>query len=190
MKNKIIKCIICITSVIMLFNMTLTTYAWKTKNDRYPESTSSGGYLSTGSKFVDKGLPAPIIPDPVAERVTGRINIMLDGEYEYFFDKPLLIDGRVLLPFRELFEFFDMLVTWDEATSTVNAISEDKNIRLTINDNTVYVNDVAKSIDVPAQIIGDKTYVPVRFVAESLDFYVSWQDKQQTVTLISGGGNK
>lgn len=43
------------------------------------------------------------------------------------------------------------------------------------------------TFDVPPQLVGDRTLVPVRAVAESLDCKVDWDDATSTVLIASGG---
>jgi hypothetical protein len=74
----------------------------------------------------------------------------------------------VLLPFRELFEFFELDVSWDDKTKTATARNEEKEIVITVNDTKAYVNGEEKTLDVFATIIDSKTYVPMRFIAESI----------------------
>ena len=183
------KKIICIISIVcILFSLaSITSYAWVTRADRYPQSSSSmKGGASAG--FVDKGLPAPIVSDPVPYAVPGRINIKLDGEFTYFYEKPILTDGRVLLPFRELFEFFGLTVSWDEETKTAVAKNETTEIKITVNETKAYVNGNEKNLDVPALLTGGRTYAPLRFVAESLGYSVGWDGRNQIVNIYTGGG--
>lgn len=183
------KKIICIISIIcILFSLiSVTSFAWITRADRYPKSSSSIFGGST-TKFVDKGLPAPIVDDPVPNAVPGRINIKLDGEFEYFYEKPILTNGRVFLPFRELFEFFGLSVKWDNETMTAVAKNDETEIKITVDSTTAYVNGNQTLLDVPAFLEGGKTYAPLRFVTESLGYTVGWDDRSQIVNIYTSGG--
>lgn len=46
------------------------------------------------------------------------------------------------------------------------------------------VNGVVIEPDTPAQIVNDRTFVPVRFVAENLGAAVTWDEKSRTVTIV------
>lgn len=179
---------ICIVSIVcILFSIIpVTSFAWLTRADRYPESKPAFG--GSASKFVDKGLPAPIVADPAPSAVPGRINIKFDGEFEYFYEKPILTDGRVFLPFRELFEFFDLSVSWDDESNTAIAKNEETEIKITTGSTTTYVNGNLKTLDVPAFITGGRTYVPLRFVAESLGYSVGWDGRNGIVNIYTSGG--
>lgn len=180
--------LILTTICILLSLVTVTSFAWITKGDRYPQSSSSLNSGNKASGFVDKGLPAPIVSDPVPNLVPGRINIKLNGELVYFYEKPLMVNDRVLLPFRELFEFFEMSVTWDNETRTAIAKNDETQIKITVDSDIAYVNNNEKTLDVPAVIINERTYVPLRFVAESLGYTVGWDGRSQIVNIYTSGG--
>ena len=109
---------------------------------------------------------------------------------QYFYDKPVNSEGRVLLPFRELFEFFSLDVSWDDETKTATARNEETEIKVSVGNKTAYVNGEEKELDVPAKIIDSKTYAPMRFVAEALGYSVDWDQGKQTVILRKAGGKK
>ena len=57
------------------------------------------------------------------------------------------------------------------------------NIVLTIGNNTAIVNNLSVNLDVPAMIIESRTYVPLRFVAESMGAEVKWDEFDRKVTI-------
>ena len=182
------KYIITILTICILFSMvSLTSFAYLTKNDRYLNSSSSNKTFNS-SDFKDEGLPAPIVKAPVQRAVEGKINLKLDGKYQFFYDLPQLTDGRVLLPFREIFRMFEMRITWIDENETAIAKNETNEIKITVGDTKAYVNGEEKVLDVPAKIINGRVYVPVRFIAESLNCRVSWDNRTQTVNIFTNGG--
>lgn len=61
-----------------------------------------------------------------------------------------------------------------------------KLIYLPIGQQQVTVNGVASSLDVPAQILADRTMVPVRFVSETIGAEVGWDNTDRKVTITMG----
>mgnify|MGYP000246646339 CR=1 FL=1 len=47
----------------------------------------------------------------------------------------------------------------------------------------MYKNGKAVTLDVPAQLINDRTLVPVRAIAEAFGCNVDWNSNTQTVTI-------
>ncbi|GBF33522.1 hypothetical protein DCCM_2624 [Desulfocucumis palustris] len=86
-------------------------------------------------------------------------------------ENPAMIEnGRTLVPLRAIFEALNQTVNWDAQSQTVTS----GNISLQINNPVATVNGQEISLDVPAKLIDDRTYVPLRFVAESLGKDVNW----------------
>ena len=47
----------------------------------------------------------------------------------------------------------------------------------------LYKNDTEFILDVPAQVVNDRTLVPVRAISESFGCQVGWEEETQTVTI-------
>lgn len=86
---------------------------------------------------------------------------------------PYIANDRTYVPFRALGEALGATVEWDNDARTVTYTLGDIEIVMTIGDTTYTINGVEKSMDVAPEITGDRTYVPVRFVAEGLGFKVT-----------------
>lgn len=108
------------------------------------------------------------------------VNLSVDGNMLAPDVAPILEDGRTLVPVRAIFEAIGATVTWDNDTRTATAIKGDITIKLTIDDTTAYVNDTPKTLDVPARLVSGRTLVPARFVAESMNAEVWWDDETKT----------
>ena len=94
-----------------------------------------------------------------------------------------LVSGRTLVPMRAIFEYLGAEVTWDNDTRTATGTLNDTVVTIQIDNTTAYVNGVPYTLDVPAQIIGNRTMVPARFVSESLCCVVTWYNETQTAAV-------
>ena len=93
------------------------------------------------------------------------------------------INDRTMVPLRAIFEALGASVDWDDATQTVTSVRGDITVTLEINSDTLYKNGEGKTLDVPAQLVDERTLVPVRAVAEAFDARVEWDEETQTVTI-------
>lgn len=92
--------------------------------------------------------------------------------------------SRTLVPARGVFEAMDATVTWVAETRTVVINGDDAEIKITIDSTTAYKNNEAVTLDQPAVILSDsRTYIPLRFVAESLNLKVDFDGKTTTVII-------
>lgn len=98
--------------------------------------------------------------------------------------KPLIVNGRTLVPIRAIIEAFDGTVTWDGAKNTVTLKIDDDFIKLVIGKNTAYLNNKAHTLDVAPAIINERTMLPLRFVAEGFNLGVAWDDDTDTISVI------
>lgn len=106
--------------------------------------------------------------------------LFVDGRELVTDVSPIVENGRTLVPVRAIFEALSAVVEWDGATSTATATKEGITVSLTIGSTTAYVNGEPKTLDVPAKIVNDRTLVPARFVAESLNAIVWWETETDT----------
>jgi len=130
-------------------------------------------------------LMATCISIPVMAEEEAGISVLLDGEYVAFDVAPTIIDGRTMVPVRAIFEALGATVDWQQEIQTVVSNKGDSNISLKINDATLYKNGEAITLDVPAQLIENRTLVPVRAISEAYGCYVDWNEWTKTVLIIS-----
>lgn len=122
---------------------------------------------------------------PAAAGTASRtgISVLLNGAVVDFQDQqPVNKDGRVLVPVNAIFSALGAEVTWDQAAKKITAVKGSTTIIMTIGSKTATINGQALTLDVPAQIIGNRTLVPVRFISEGLGLDVLWNAAAQTVT--------
>lgn len=111
----------------------------------------------------------------------GAVDLYVDATKIETDTPPTIVDGRTLVPVRAIFEAIGATVTWDASTRTVTGVREDITVNIQIDNTTAYVNGEPRVLDVPAQLINDRTMVPARFIAESMGCEVTWDGKTNTV---------
>ena len=122
------------------------------------------------------------------------ITVMVNGSKVDFsaYDNvlPYIENERTLIPIRATAESLGLDVEWDGEARTVTVSGGDTRILLTIDSDKAYVNDEEITLDVPARITDERTFVPLRFVSESMGAVVDWDDAARTVTITKEGVNK
>lgn len=117
------------------------------------------------------------------------ITVYVDGEKLNFDQPPIIQDDRTLVPMRKIFEALDAEVVWDEPSQTVVAVHDTDVILFRIGEAGLYKNgQLAYTMAVPAQIINDRTLVPLRAVAESLGANVGWDGIDYVIDITAAGG--
>ena len=85
-------------------------------------------------------------------------------------------NDRTLVPIRVITEALGGQVAWNEAAKEVTLTVNGKEIKMTI-------GKVLEKYGVAPVIIGGRTFVPVRFVADELGAVTTWDDATKTVTI-------
>ena len=113
--------------------------------------------------------------------------VILNGEQMVFDVNPFIENDRTLVPMRAIFEAVGATVQWDEEKRTVHAVRMDgeniSGISLQIDSTDAFVNSERMVLDVPAKIKDDRTFVPLRFVIESLGEKVEWDSENYAVKI-------
>lgn len=135
-------------------------------------------------KFLCAVLSAAIVLTPIFPvAASDRINVTINGNPVYFDVPPMMINDRTMVPLRAIFEALGASVDWNEATQTVTSSKDGSTIMLTINSTVMYVNGTPITLDVPAQVVNDRTLVPIRAISEAYNTTVNWDDSTQTVII-------
>ena len=97
--------------------------------------------------------------------------------------RPVVVNDRVLLPVRAVIENLGGKIDWNAEDNSVTVKLNNNEIKMSINDKTIFVNGVKKMSDVEPQIINDRTMIPIRVLAENAGVDVKWEEKAKTVII-------
>ena len=102
----------------------------------------------------------------------------------YYGQEATIVNGRTLVPLRAIFEALGASVEWDQSTKTVTSTLDDITVSLSIGSDKLIKNGEEVALDVPAQIMNNRTVVPVRAVSEAFGVTVLWDKETRTVVLL------
>ncbi|MDU5184359.1 MAG: copper amine oxidase N-terminal domain-containing protein [Peptoniphilus harei] len=126
--------------------------------------------------------------------------------YAYDFDTPLVIDGmdcetayksdsnyygfisnsRTYVPLRFISETLGFDVIYDQTTRNIRITGNGQEVGMNVRSKNLEVNGVKKTMDVAPILYKDSTYVPIRYVGESLNKPVSWNPNDRAVYIGNG----
>lgn len=102
------------------------------------------------------------------------------------FDTPaVIINGRVMVPFRGLTELLDVQVEWQADTQTVTAVGQGSQIKLQVGSQTAFQNQQQVQLDAPPMLTQGRVLVPLRFFSEAFGCQVAWNPEDRVVQLAS-----
>jgi len=121
---------------------------------------------------------------------TNSVKVQYNGENIQLTKEAKIINGRTMLPFRQIFEAMGIDVAYDAATKTVTASTTEKTVSFAVGNTALTIDqdgavstetmETAPFID-PAT---SSTYVQVRTIAESFGKSVGWDATNKTVIII------
>lgn len=99
--------------------------------------------------------------------------VKVDGKVIGFPDQePTIVKDRTLVPVRFIAENLGYDVEWNMADNS--AVIDDGKIIMYIGTNKAKINGQNVTLDVASTLINDRTMVPLRVVAETLNCTVDW----------------
>lgn len=120
----------------------------------------------------------------------GHTNVIINGQVKImdaapFIDQP---SGRTLVPIRFIVEAINGNIEYEAKNRQVTITKEQIVVILWIDKPIALINGTPTSIDITAptlapRIINERTFLPLRFVAESLGAVVDFDSKTQTITI-------
>lgn len=106
----------------------------------------------------------------------GSTAVLVDDQAIINDVAPVIHNDRTLVPIRVITEALGGQVAWNEAAKEVTLTVNGKEIKMTI-------GKALEKYGVAPVIIGGRTFVPVRFVADELGAVTTWDDATKTVTI-------
>ncbi|HLY23737.1 MAG TPA: copper amine oxidase N-terminal domain-containing protein [bacterium] len=143
----------------------------------------------TRAVWIALALVAAIsVAAPMPSGAQGVIRVFVDGQPVNFDVPPTVIQGRVLVPLRGIFERLGATVDYNAANQHILAVRGGQTVELTVGSRQAAVNTQPQLLDVPAFTINGRTMVPLRFISEALGAGVQWNAANATILINSGGG--
>lgn len=137
--------------------------------------------LKAENGVITVGTPAATTVE--LKMTLGKTEYTLNGATKTMDVAPIIRNSRTMLPVRYVAEALGAEIAWDGTTSTATLKTADTEIKITVGAATATVNGQAVTLDSPAFIENDRTYMPVRFVAETLGGTVAWDGATSTATI-------
>lgn len=107
-------------------------------------------------------------------------DIVHPGSYKKEWQNCKVINNRTMAPVRCLAEKLGAEVTWNSAAQTVTMERANVTVVMTLGSTTASVNGAPMVMDVAPVAIDQRTYLPVRYLAEFFGQKVDWNQQSQT----------
>ena len=157
-----------------------------TDKDFTPPSDSELPDIISKYGVGDKTDIQPVVP---VNKLGEAVMLSLDKSVAYAMGEETMIDkdnetvvpftenDRTLVPVRFIAESFGAKVGFDDATQTVTVEVSGKTIKLVLGKAEMDVDGKTVVLDTPANTYNDRTFIPLRAMAEAINKKVFWDDR-------------
>ncbi|GEM_PF-2600849 len=101
---------------------------------------------------------------------------------------PVISDGRIMLPFRAVFEALGATVDFDAEEKSFTAEKDDIRLKMTVGSNELIVQSgfttQAYRIDAPPVIVNDRVLAPLRYAAQIMGYDVNWDAENKVADIV------
>lgn len=139
--------------------------------------------VTTGNKIVNTGKQKNFIVlqlDNPKLNMNGLLSEIDPGRGTV----PIIVSGRTMVPIRAIVEAMGGTIGWDGATEKITISARGNTIEVWVDKKDIYINGVKSQMDVAPTVINERTYVPVRFIAENLNSSVDWINSTNEAVII------
>lgn len=138
-------------------------------------------------KFQEPAAPTTPAPAPEMTTVWMQVNnkmLKINDKTTNMDTTPVLWKNTTYIPLRFLSEGIGATVKWDKKAQQVTVMAGNDTLEFWVNNNVMEVNGVKKNVGSTVFVNKDgRTQVPLRFIAELLNWDVKWAQKDGSITL-------
>lgn len=109
--------------------------------------------------------------------------VLLNGGTAKFDQNPFISNGVTLVPGKQLLEHLGFTVIWDEQLQLLSGYKSGLELNFKVGQSIATVNHMAKTMPLPARMVQNEVFIPLRFVAEIDERTVSWDSRNHTVLI-------
>lgn len=109
--------------------------------------------------------------------------VFSQGEQLEFDQEPIEENGRLLVPMRAVFESLGAEVTYDDGDGVITATNDERTVVLQIDNHEMGNGTEVIILDAVPKIVGNRTLVPLRAVAEAFDCDVEYIENLNRVVI-------
>lgn len=148
--------------------------------------------LALAMHYVQDGTKTPASPPsagaqsaaPTQHKQAKTMRVIVDDkEVNFGANGVRTFGGRTFVPFRSLFEALGCEVDYDLVHKKITATKGNNEIELTIGELIARKNGAEITMEAAPQLVKKTSYVPLRFVAESLEAEVNYDGDAGVITI-------
>lgn len=141
-------------------------------------------YLETHNQQYSLELVEKKDVTPPVDTNEGKLYVTVNGVRTEGDVDSVIVNGRMLVPLRQVFEKMGAEVIWDDNTKTATCNLNGTSVKVTLNTSVAQINNESLTLDTTPALINGRILVPVRFIAEGLGATVTWREGTKTAEIL------
>jgi hypothetical protein len=129
-------------------------------------------------------ISAALLPTAALAGEAKEITIKVDGQVVALDVRPVIRGGRTLVPLRGVFEKLGAWVDWLPASREAVITRNGHTAMVKLGSNIAIVDGRTVTMDAVAEIVSERTLVPLRFLSESMGARAIWLGRTRTVEIL------
>ena len=122
---------------------------------------------------------------PVSVEAGSPITVEVDGQRVSFQGQgPIMVNGRVLVPVREVFEKMGFYVYWNSSARVATLMDAERTVNIPADITFFWANGRLITTDVPQQLVNGRLMLPLRVIAEAIGASVYWDAAGRTAVIV------
>lgn len=134
-----------------------------------------------------KGLAAIVVAAAAATSAHAAPVVELNDQPLQTSVPPIIMQGRTLVPMRDIFEALGASVSYNALTRGITATRDSSTVNLQIGNRAASVNGQTVYLEQSPLVISGSTLVPLRFVSEAMGARVAYNAPTQLVSIHQSG---
>lgn len=119
-----------------------------------------------------------------AQAQTPALNVAINDVPLDLNPAPFVKEGQAMAPLRSFAGALNASVSWDAETNSIIVTKQNKSIRFQMNNRQAYVNEQLVELPIAPEIVDERAFVPLSFLAEALGFRVECSADKQEINLM------
>ncbi|WP_271752263.1 stalk domain-containing protein [Cohnella sp. JJ-181] len=170
---------------------------WTVVKQGGPAATAKYQAVQEGNTIYFEGTPgtytlqkADASALPLAAKVPSvpverKVRVRVDAQGLNLAVSPQLVNGTPMVPAKGVLEELGMTFAWNSTTNTATATQGTKTVQFVTGSTTAKINGQNATMTAAATGTNEQMLIPAAFIANILNFTVTWKSPDQVVEIVS-----